>query len=112
MFTESDVTSGAAVAVLGTAASEQLFGPGAEPVGQTFNVRGRSYSVVGVTESRIEDHAESIFVPYTAIQQALGIKHLANRHDCGRDRGRDRTHCRRRDEVAPRAPSDRQGRRL
>ncbi len=76
MFTESDVKSGASVAVLGTAASEQLFGPGADPVGQTFSVRGRSYSVVGVTESRIEDHAESIFAPYTAIQQALGITHL------------------------------------
>ena len=62
--------------MLGTAASEQLFGAGVNPVGRTFTVRGRSYSVVGVTESRIEDQAESIFVPYTAVQQALGIAHL------------------------------------
>ena len=76
MFTESELESGAAVAVLGATASDQLFGPGVNPVGRTFAVRGRTYSVVGLTESRIEDQAESIFAPYTAVQKALGIAHL------------------------------------
>jgi ABC-type antimicrobial peptide transport system permease subunit len=77
MFTESQLASGAAVAVLGTIASEQLFGPGVDPVGRTFTIRGKTYSVTGVTESRIEDHAECIFTPYTAVQQAVGgITHL------------------------------------
>ena len=76
MFTESELQSGTAVAVLGATASEQLFGPAVNPVGRTFTVRGRSYSVVGVTESKIEDQAESIFAPYTAVQQALGVAHL------------------------------------
>jgi putative ABC transport system permease protein len=76
MLSHGDLESGAAVAVIGTSASAQLFGAGANPVGRTFTIRGRNYSVVGVTESRIEDQSESVFVPYTAVQQALGITHL------------------------------------
>jgi putative ABC transport system permease protein len=76
MFSQGDLESGAAVAVIGATASEQLFGAGVNPVGRTFTIRGRNYSVVGVTESRVEDQAESVFVPYTAVQQALGITHL------------------------------------
>jgi ABC-type antimicrobial peptide transport system permease subunit len=77
MFTESHLTDGGSVAVLGTVVSEQLFGPGVDPVGKTFTVRGKPFTVVGVTESRIEDHAECIFAPYTAVQQSVGgIGHL------------------------------------
>jgi putative ABC transport system permease protein len=76
MFTEAEMRTGAAVAVIGTSARDQLFGPGVDPVGQSVSIRGRSYSVVGVTESKVEDQAESIFAPYTAVQQALSISHL------------------------------------
>jgi putative ABC transport system permease protein len=76
MFTEAQLQSSAPVVVIGTAASEQLFGPGADPVGQMVSIRGRSYSVVGVTESKVDDQSESVFVPYTALQQALGLAHL------------------------------------
>jgi putative ABC transport system permease protein len=76
MFTEAQLQSSAPVVVIGTAASEQLFGPGADPVGQLVSIRGRSYSVVGVTESKVDDQSESVFVPYTALQQALGLAHL------------------------------------
>ena len=76
MFTEADLRSGAPVVVLGSATSAQLFGAGTDPVGQTVQVRGRSYSVVGVADSKIEDQSESVFVPYTALQRALGIAHL------------------------------------
>jgi len=77
MFTERQLDEGAAVAVLGTAASEQLFGPGVDPVGKAFTVRGKAYSVVGVTESKVDDQPECIFTPYTAVQQSIGgITHL------------------------------------
>jgi putative ABC transport system permease protein len=76
MFTEADLRSAASVVVIGAAASEQLFGPGADPVGQTMLIRGRSYSVAGVTDSKVEDQGESVFVPYTALQQAMGIVHV------------------------------------
>ena len=32
--------------------------------------------MVGVTESKVDDQSESVFVPYTALQQALGLAHL------------------------------------
>jgi putative ABC transport system permease protein len=76
MFTEAELQNGAPVAVIGAVAREQLFGSGTNPVGQTLSIRGRSYSVVGVTDSKVEDQAESVFVPYTALQQALGLAHL------------------------------------
>ena len=46
MFDETQLAAGANVAVLGAAASEQLFGPGANPVGQSLIVRGRAYLIV------------------------------------------------------------------
>ena len=76
MFTDDDVRNGAQVAVIGMRASDQLFGAGVDPIGRTFTVRGRDYSVTGVTESRIEDQSESVFIPYTSVQQAMGIAHL------------------------------------
>ena len=76
MFTDADVRDSAAVVVIGTAASAQLFGTGADPVGRSILIRGRSYVVGGVTESQVEDQGESVFVPYTALQQALGMSHL------------------------------------
>jgi putative ABC transport system permease protein len=76
MFDDRQTESGVPVAVLGTTAAEQLFGPGVDPVGRTVIVRGRTYSVVGVTDSKVEDQAESLFVPFTAAEKALNISHL------------------------------------
>ena len=47
MFDDAQLAAGVNVAVLGTAASEQLFGAGANPLGQSLDVRGRTYSIVG-----------------------------------------------------------------
>jgi ABC-type antimicrobial peptide transport system permease subunit len=76
MFTYSQASGADAVAVLGATASDQLFGAGTDPAGRTLTIRGRSYSVIGVTDSKVEDQAECIFVPVRALQQALGISHL------------------------------------
>ncbi len=76
MFTDDEVRDGAQMAVIGTRASDQLFGTGVDPIGRTFTVRGREYSVRGVTESRIEDQSESVFIPYTSVQRAMGIAHV------------------------------------
>ena len=83
--------SGAPVAVLGTARERALFGAGVDPVGRTFTVRGRRRTPSSASpRARIEDQAESVFVPYTALQQALGIAHLQTDHHCRRAGGRDR----------------------
>jgi putative ABC transport system permease protein len=76
MFDEAQVGAGANVAVLGTAASEQLFGAGVDPVGKSVVVRGHSYGVIGVTESKVEDQAECIFIPFTSLQKVMNVPYL------------------------------------
>ena len=75
MFTAAEVDGATRVAVLGAAASERLFG-GADPLGRSFTIRGRTFRVAGVTASRVEDQAESVFVPFTALQEIRGGRHL------------------------------------
>ncbi len=75
MFSATDVAQGAKVAVIGTTTATELFGS-ADPVGKTFNIRNDSFRVVAVTESKVEDQPESVFVPYTTLQQLRGLTHL------------------------------------
>jgi ABC-type antimicrobial peptide transport system permease subunit len=76
MFSADHVAQRTRVAVLGTVARDRLFSAGADAVGRSFTIRGHTFSVVGVTGSQIEDQAESVFVPYTAVQQIRGTTHL------------------------------------
>jgi ABC-type antimicrobial peptide transport system permease subunit len=76
MFTPADAERAARVAVVGAIAAGRLFGPGVDPVGRTLRIRGETFRVVGVTASRIDDQAESVFVPYLVLQQMKGVMHL------------------------------------
>jgi putative ABC transport system permease protein len=76
MFAPADVTAGAAMAVVGTMAAAAIFGDGADAAGRSFAIRGEIFKVVGVTESKIEDQAESVFVPFTTLQRMRGVQHL------------------------------------
>ena len=75
MFSAADVAQRAKVAVIGTKAAAELFGA-ADPVGKTFTVRNDTYRVVAVTGSKVEDQPESVFVPFTTLQQSRGLTHL------------------------------------
>ena len=75
MFGPSDVAKRARVAVIGTAAATALFGA-VDPIGQTFSIRNEPYTVVAVTESTVEDQGESVFVPFTTLQQTRGLTSL------------------------------------
>jgi ABC-type antimicrobial peptide transport system permease subunit len=75
-LTAADVAGRRRVAVLGRTARDQLFGAGAKAVGQAVTIHGRSFTVVGVTETADPDQIEMVFVPYTALQDALGIPYL------------------------------------
>jgi putative ABC transport system permease protein len=75
-FTDNDVAGRAAVAVLGASARDRLFGDSANPVGRTVTIRNRPFRIVGITRSADDDQAESLFVPYTALQDVIGIAHL------------------------------------
>ncbi len=75
MFSAADVAQGAKVAVIGTKTATELFGS-ADPVGKTFNIRNDSFRVVAVTESKVEDQPESVFVPFSTLQQLRGLTHF------------------------------------
>jgi putative ABC transport system permease protein len=74
-FLPADVQSRAAVAVLGQNVAAQLFGD-TDPVARSVDIRGTSYRVAGVTDSDAADQADTVFVPYTTLQQRLGITYL------------------------------------
>ena len=75
-FTATDVNSAAKVAVLGSVVRDNLFGEGADPVGQTLRIRNQSFKVIGVmatkgSSSFGEDQDDTIFAPYTTVQRKL-----------------------------------------
>jgi hypothetical protein len=70
MFTEREVRSASRVAVIGSKASHELFGP-VNPVGQTVRIRNIPFSVIGLLESKGagiggQNQDDRIIVPYTA----------------------------------------------
>src|SRR5580765_2903141 len=75
-FSASDVAARRPVAILGRTTRDQIFGAGARVVGQAVTIHGRSFSIVGVTDTADPDQMEMAFVPYTALQDALGIVYL------------------------------------
>ena len=82
-FSGQDVTSAAKVAVLGSTVNTQLFGEGADPVGQVIRVRNQPFRVVGVMASKGqgmgEDMDDQILVPYTTVmKKLLGVTFIQN----------------------------------
>jgi ABC-type antimicrobial peptide transport system permease subunit len=75
-FSEGDVSSSAAVAVIGQAARDKLFGDEVNPVGKDIVIKTQTFRVIGMTASTDDKDIESVFVPYTALQTILGIKYL------------------------------------
>jgi ABC-type antimicrobial peptide transport system permease subunit len=68
--------TGQDVAVVGRMASDELFGIGFNPVGETLRVGGRSFLVVALIDASDADQNETVFVPVRALQEILGIRHL------------------------------------
>jgi putative ABC transport system permease protein len=77
-FTATDVSGSSRVTVLGRLVADRLFGSASRAVGQTVEIKQQRFTVVGVTASTSGDQAETAFVPYTTLQQMLGIRHLHN----------------------------------
>jgi putative ABC transport system permease protein len=75
-FKPSDVASHLPVAVLGRTVRDQVFGAGAPAVGREVAIHGRTFTIVGITDTADPDQTEMVFVPYTALQDALGINYL------------------------------------
>jgi putative ABC transport system permease protein len=73
-FTTADVTHRSRVLVIGPTVVTNLFA-GQDPVGQTLQVGGANYQVVGVTATKgsngVADQDDVAFAPLTAVQDTL-----------------------------------------
>jgi putative ABC transport system permease protein len=81
-FTSHDVAASAKVVVLGSAVRDQLFGAGADPVGQTIRIKNQPFQVVGVLTTKGQaamgpDQDDTVVAPYTTVQKRLlGVQHV------------------------------------
>ena len=80
-ITQADVDGGAKVIVLGQTAVDKLYGPNADPVGQTVRVGSTPFQVVGVASKKGQsasgqDYDDAAFIPFTTfarkVQGGLG----------------------------------------
>lgn len=82
-ISERDVESMSKVAVLGPQVVSDLFGEGAEAIGQTVRIAGQSLTVIGVTVSKggtgFQNQDEIVYVPLsTAQKQLFGMNFLTS----------------------------------
>lgn len=82
-ITQNDVDSMSKVAVLGPQVVTDLFGEGADPIGQTIRVKGQTLIVIGVTASKggtgFMNQDDIVYVPLTTAQKQLfGVNYLSS----------------------------------
>ncbi|MFA5936103.1 MAG: ABC transporter permease [Patescibacteria group bacterium] len=74
-FTDSQVASRAKVAVLGPTTRDDLFGEGADPIGQRIRIKGSDFTIIGVTASKggsgFSNADDTIYVPISAMTTFL-----------------------------------------
>ena len=75
-LTAADVAARRRVVVLGRTTRDQIFGSGARAVGLGLVIHGQTFTVIGITDTGDPDQIEMAFLPYTALQDALGITYL------------------------------------
>jgi putative ABC transport system permease protein len=82
-ITDRDYAGLTKVAVIGPQVVTDLFGEGANPIGQSIRVKGKSLTVIGVTESKggtgFNNQDDIIYIPLsTAQKQLFGSKYLSS----------------------------------
>ena len=74
-FTSDEVARGSKMAVLGSAAAENLFGDGSNPVGQRVRIGGTQFTVGGVAEAKgssgMQNPDDSVYVTIGAASRYL-----------------------------------------
>jgi putative ABC transport system permease protein len=75
-ITQSDIEGGTKVVVLGQTVVEKLYGPSADPVGQTVRIKNFPFQVVGVAARKGQsamgqDQDDVVFMPYSTFQAKI-----------------------------------------
>jgi putative ABC transport system permease protein len=75
-FTQSDVDGGTKVIVLGQTVVDKLYGPSANPIGQTVRVGNTPFQVVGVAAKKGQsatgqDYDDAAFIPFSTFAQKV-----------------------------------------
>jgi putative ABC transport system permease protein len=75
-FTQSDVSVGAKVAVLGGTVADKLYGENADPIGQTVRIKGVPFQIVGVLERKGQsamgqDNDDTVVIPQSTFQSKI-----------------------------------------
>lgn len=72
-ITQSQIQSRNKVAILGPTVAVDLFGEGADPVGEKIRIGGQEFSIIGITAAKggtgFGSADDLIYVPITAVQQ-------------------------------------------
>ncbi|MBI4973703.1 ABC transporter permease [Candidatus Roizmanbacteria bacterium] len=82
-ITQRDVEVMSKVAVLGPQVVTDLFGEGANPIGQSIRAGGQTLKIVGVTQAKggsgFQNQDDMVFVPLTTAQKQLfGVNYLGS----------------------------------
>ncbi|MFA5129647.1 MAG: ABC transporter permease [Patescibacteria group bacterium] len=71
-FTGAQVSSRAKVAVIGPTTRDDLFGEGADPVGEKIRINGMNFLIIGVTAAKggsgTSNQDDAIYIPITTVQ--------------------------------------------
>jgi len=82
MFTDKEIKSMAKVCLVGETVIENLFGKGADPIGQTIRYKNIPFKVIGVLSEKGDnsfgqDQDDLLLAPYTTVQKRiLAIEHI------------------------------------
>jgi putative ABC transport system permease protein len=74
-FTDQQIASSAKVAVIGPTTRDDLFGTGANPIGQTIRIKNVQFQIIGMTVSKggtgFANQDDVIYVPITSAEHYL-----------------------------------------
>jgi putative ABC transport system permease protein len=75
-FTPSDIDGATKVVLLGTTVVDRLYGPSADPVGQTVRIKGMPFQVIGVMNRKGQspmgqDYDDTVFIPVSTFRSKI-----------------------------------------
>jgi len=75
-FTLSDIDAATKVVLLGRTVVDRLYGPGADPIGQTLRIKGMPFQVIGVMAKKGQspmgqDYDDAVFIPVSTYRSKI-----------------------------------------